>query len=317
MRLPKRWRRGRGDRRDSGGRNAAAARGDARHGGTDEAGVGGHRRGDRPGRVHRNQPADQHRRADLRPQGSDALLRAQLHGGPGTIGVGGGGAGDAAVPADDRETRRGRRRSRNVPNWRAACTRCAGGGHDAGLPVADHARGCGAGGVAQRAARLRAQRLRGARGTGEGADAARSGTGGRGGAPHGDHGDRRLHPSGVRRPLPPQRPVHRRQCAQGGTGRARGLHADLPQRNRGTVHFEGHRDRCVPVAVHAARPLRVHEPGAEHRRFADRGAVRAPRNRGDQRAVPAHAGRYVPPCEPRGRVCGDLAPAERISETRR
>ena len=48
-------------------------------------------------------------------------------------------------------------------------------------------------------------------------------------------------------------------------------------------------DRRLPAAMHAARPLRVHEPGAEHRRFADGGAVRAPRDRGNQRPDAAHA----------------------------
>src|ERR1035438_10804192 len=40
-------------------------------------------------------------------QGSDALLRAQLHGGPGALGLRGRGAGDAALSADHRQARGG------------------------------------------------------------------------------------------------------------------------------------------------------------------------------------------------------------------
>ena len=53
--------------------------------------------------------------------------------------------------------------------------------------------------------------------------------------------------------------------------------------------------------------------GVEHRRVADGGAVRAARDRRDQRPDAAHARRHVPARQPRGRVRRDVASALGIS----
>ena len=78
----------------------------------------------RPGRLHRNQPAHHPRRADLRLQRRDPLLRAQFHRRPGPLQQRGHRAGHAALPADI--ARAGVDAAmRNVRSWRAASIRAA------------------------------------------------------------------------------------------------------------------------------------------------------------------------------------------------
>ena len=65
-----------------------------------------------------------------------AFLRAQLHRGPGTLEQRGHLPGHAAVPAGNRRARRRGRHPGELPSWRAASTRCAGGARDQRLPRA-------------------------------------------------------------------------------------------------------------------------------------------------------------------------------------